>query len=149
MAENNDKDLAYRVLCGKTPVLDIYFDGSYKIRTDIPEEERSKSAKGFHYMINVAPEGWFEFWLYDKEHRVSNAPDERYAPPSDEYLKAFRILRKYDFTPDYMDEDVDKDTEVEVFGGAKVPWGKIEDGFFSGATSVYICHGEVFSVHFN
>ena len=138
MDENKDKELAYRVLCEKTPVLDVYFDGTYKIRTDVPEGERSHRAKKFHKWINVSPEGWFDFWLYDKEHRTLDGPDERYFPPSDEYLKAYRVLRKYDFTPDYMDEEDDRDTEVEVFGGAEVPWGTIEDGCFAGAIGAYI-----------
>ena len=138
MAETNEKELAYRVLRDKTPVLDIYFDGSYTIRTDIPEEERSDTAKGFHNLINIVPERCFEFWLYDKEHRTLDGPDERYYPPSSKYSKAYRILRKYDFTPDYIDKENSRKTEVLVFGGAKVPWGTREEGNMTGAISAYI-----------
>ena len=148
MAENNDKDLAYRVLRGKTPVLDVYFDGSYKIRTDIPEEERSESAKGFHRV--------FDNDLSIRVHEIvqglredSNYDGERhYSPPSDEYIKAYRVLEMFDRTPDFMDEEIDKDTEVEVFGGAEVPWGKIEDGFFSGVVSAYIKDGVIMGISF-
>ena len=138
MAETNEKELAYRVLCDKTPVLDVYFDGSYTIRTDIPEEERSDAAQGFHNWINIASDDFFAFWLYDKEHRTLDGPDERYYPPSSKYSKAYRILRKYDFTPDYIDKENSRKTEVLVFGGAKVPWGTREEGNMTGAISAYI-----------
>ncbi|MBR0225785.1 MAG: hypothetical protein IJL92_06990 [Thermoguttaceae bacterium] len=138
MAETNEKELAYRVLRDKTPVLDIYFDGSYTIRDDVPEEERSDAAQRFHNLMYNMPEDWFAFWLYDKEHRTLDGPDERYYPPSDKYVEAYRILRKYDFTPDYMDEEHASNTEVLVFGGAKVPWGTREEGNMTGAISAYI-----------
>lgn len=138
MAETNEKELAYRVLRDKTPVLDIYFDGSYTIREDVPEEERSVAAIRFHNLMYNMPEDWFAFWLYDKEHRTLDGPDELYYPPSDKYVEAYRILRKYDFTPDYMDEEEASCTEVLVFGGAKVPWETAEDGNITGAISAYI-----------
>ena len=149
MAENKDKELAYRVLRGKTPVLDVYFDGSYKIRTDIPEEERSESAKGFHRVFDNDLSIQAQEIIQGLREDCNYDGERNYSPPSDEYIKAYRVLEMFDRTPDFMDEEIDKDTEVEVFGGAEVPWGKIEDGFLSGATSVYICHGEVFSVYFN
>ena len=136
MEENNDKELAYRVIRDKTPILDIYFDGSYKIRTDIPEEDRSFSAKGFHNMLKYTPIEDFEFWQEVKEgNPILNKM--QYYPPSDEYLKAYRTLQMFDFTPEYMGERIRRETEVQVFGGAEVPWGTVAEGFYTGAISVY------------
>ncbi len=148
MAENNDKDLAYRVLCGKTPVLDVYFDGSYKIRRDIPEEERSESAKGFHRVYKRESTIQFHEMVQSLREDSNYDGERHYSPPSDEYLKAYRTLEVFNQTPDYLDEEIDKDTEVEVFGGAEVPWGKIEDGFFSGVVSAYIKDGVIMGISF-
>ena len=138
MAENKDKELAYRVLCGKTPVLDVYFDGSYKIRTDIPEEERSESAKGFHRFFH--DDETIEFQEMEQRYREDhNYYGEReYSPPSEDYLKAYRTLQMFDCTPEYMSERDRTEMEIQVFGGADVPWGRVIDGFLAGAVSVYI-----------
>ena len=147
MEENNDKELAYRVIRDKTPILDIYFDGSYKIRTDIPEEERSRGAKGFYTLLKYTPIEEFEFWQEEKES--SPYPDERqYYPPSDEYIKAYRTLQMFNYTPDYMSERIRRETEVQVFGSAEVPWGTVAEGFYTGTISVYERRDGTVSVSF-
>lgn len=135
MAENKDKELAYRVLSDKTPIVDVYFDGSYKIRTDIPEEDRGENADGRIRHLDENAENIREMvrgYLDYADH-----PLLQYNAPSDEYLDAFETLETLMFTPDFMKKEYDSDIEVQVFGGADVPWGKFSEGFFAGAVSVY------------
>ncbi len=102
MAENNGKELAYRVFRDKTPVLDIYFDGSFKIRKDIPEEDRSDSAKGFHRAYNRDSTIKVLDIIQKARDRGSLGTQRCYSPPSDEYIEAYRTLQMFNQTPDYM-----------------------------------------------
>ena len=149
MAETNGKELAYRVFRDKTPVLDIYFDGSFKIRTDVPEEDRSDSAKGFHRVYSSDSTIEFQEYVQRSRERNNYYGKRQYAPPSDEYKDAYRTLQMFDQTPDYMNERVSRFTIVQVFGGAKVPWGRVDEGFHSGIVAAYIRGDGTVSAYFD
>lgn len=120
MNQTDDKPLAYCVLYDKTPIIDVYLDGTYRFRNDVSAEGETSRAAAYSNLLSRTLD-IHETFLEMEEDCF---PEEQsYFSSSPEYAAAFRVLRLFDLLPG---ADPSPNVEIQYFGEGK-PWVTLDE----------------------